>query len=223
MRRPQKTCAICESGVRVVDYKDERTLSPVPDRAGQDPARAGSPGRAPGTSGSSAPRSSGLGSSRCCPTSRASRLSAPTRWRGTRRRPLGAGARSGGVPARSRRRCSSSARSPALLLVSRPASRARVGLGARARWSGPHSGSSSPAGWARSSSAPPRCWSPAAFLALTLWRPSNRMSRALHGDRRRRAGAGGVDAWVSASDGQRSRAAVETRSRKYFQRPCGGR
>ena len=26
MRRPQKTCAICESGVRVVDYKDERTL-----------------------------------------------------------------------------------------------------------------------------------------------------------------------------------------------------
>lgn len=27
MRRPQKTCAICESQVRVVDYKDERTLS----------------------------------------------------------------------------------------------------------------------------------------------------------------------------------------------------
>jgi small subunit ribosomal protein S18 len=27
MRRPQKTCAICESRVRVVDYKDERTLS----------------------------------------------------------------------------------------------------------------------------------------------------------------------------------------------------
>lgn len=27
MRRPQKTCSICESGVRVVDYKDERTLS----------------------------------------------------------------------------------------------------------------------------------------------------------------------------------------------------
>ena len=27
MRRPQKTCAICESGVRVVDFKDERTLS----------------------------------------------------------------------------------------------------------------------------------------------------------------------------------------------------
>jgi small subunit ribosomal protein S6 len=27
MRRPQKTCAICESGVRVVDYKDERTLA----------------------------------------------------------------------------------------------------------------------------------------------------------------------------------------------------
>ena len=27
MRRPQKTCAICESAVRVVDYKDERTLS----------------------------------------------------------------------------------------------------------------------------------------------------------------------------------------------------
>jgi small subunit ribosomal protein S18 len=26
MRRPAKTCAICESGVRVVDYKDERTL-----------------------------------------------------------------------------------------------------------------------------------------------------------------------------------------------------
>ncbi|HUL70150.1 MAG TPA: 30S ribosomal protein S18 [Gemmatimonadales bacterium] len=26
MRRPQKTCSICESGVRVVDYKDERTL-----------------------------------------------------------------------------------------------------------------------------------------------------------------------------------------------------
>ena len=27
MRRPQKTCAICESCVRVVDFKDERTLS----------------------------------------------------------------------------------------------------------------------------------------------------------------------------------------------------
>jgi len=27
MRRPQKTCAICEAGVRVVDYKDERTLT----------------------------------------------------------------------------------------------------------------------------------------------------------------------------------------------------
>src|SRR4026207_2353167 len=27
MRRPQKTCAICESGVRIVDFKDERTLS----------------------------------------------------------------------------------------------------------------------------------------------------------------------------------------------------
>jgi small subunit ribosomal protein S18 len=27
MRRPAKTCGICESGVRVVDYKDERTLS----------------------------------------------------------------------------------------------------------------------------------------------------------------------------------------------------
>ncbi|HET8622124.1 MAG: 30S ribosomal protein S18 [Gemmatimonadales bacterium] len=26
MRRGQKTCAICESGVRIVDYKDERTL-----------------------------------------------------------------------------------------------------------------------------------------------------------------------------------------------------
>jgi small subunit ribosomal protein S18 len=26
MRRGQKTCAICESGVRLVDYKDERTL-----------------------------------------------------------------------------------------------------------------------------------------------------------------------------------------------------
>ena len=27
MKRAAKTCAICESGVRVVDYKDERTLS----------------------------------------------------------------------------------------------------------------------------------------------------------------------------------------------------
>src|SRR6185437_8161848 len=27
MRRPQKTCAICESGVRIVDFKDERTLT----------------------------------------------------------------------------------------------------------------------------------------------------------------------------------------------------
>jgi small subunit ribosomal protein S18 len=26
MKRAHKTCAICESGVRVVDYKDERTL-----------------------------------------------------------------------------------------------------------------------------------------------------------------------------------------------------
>jgi small subunit ribosomal protein S18 len=27
MRRPRKTCPVCESGVRVVDYKDERMLS----------------------------------------------------------------------------------------------------------------------------------------------------------------------------------------------------
>jgi small subunit ribosomal protein S18 len=26
MRRAQKSCAICEAGVRVVDYKDDRTL-----------------------------------------------------------------------------------------------------------------------------------------------------------------------------------------------------
>ena len=27
MPRPSKTCPVCESGTRVVDYKDERTLS----------------------------------------------------------------------------------------------------------------------------------------------------------------------------------------------------
>jgi small subunit ribosomal protein S18 len=27
MRRPAKTCPVCESGVRVVDYKDDRSLS----------------------------------------------------------------------------------------------------------------------------------------------------------------------------------------------------
>jgi small subunit ribosomal protein S18 len=27
MRRPAKTCPVCESGVRVVDYKDDRGLS----------------------------------------------------------------------------------------------------------------------------------------------------------------------------------------------------
>src|SRR5256885_11823176 len=27
MRRPAKTCPVCESGVRVLDYKDDRTLS----------------------------------------------------------------------------------------------------------------------------------------------------------------------------------------------------
>ncbi len=27
MRRPAKTCSICESGVRVVDYKDDRALA----------------------------------------------------------------------------------------------------------------------------------------------------------------------------------------------------
>jgi small subunit ribosomal protein S18 len=26
MRRPAKTCPVCESGVRVVDYKDDRSL-----------------------------------------------------------------------------------------------------------------------------------------------------------------------------------------------------
>jgi len=26
MKRPAKTCPVCESGVRVLDYKDERTL-----------------------------------------------------------------------------------------------------------------------------------------------------------------------------------------------------
>lgn len=27
MRRPSKTCPVCETGVRVVDWKDDRTLS----------------------------------------------------------------------------------------------------------------------------------------------------------------------------------------------------
>ena len=27
MRRPRKTCSICEAGIRFVDYKDERLLS----------------------------------------------------------------------------------------------------------------------------------------------------------------------------------------------------
>ncbi len=27
MRRPAKTCPVCESGARVLDYKDDRTLS----------------------------------------------------------------------------------------------------------------------------------------------------------------------------------------------------
>ena len=29
MARPNKTCAICESGVRIVDYKDERLLTRI--------------------------------------------------------------------------------------------------------------------------------------------------------------------------------------------------
>ena len=40
MRRPRKTCSVCESGVRVVDYKDERTLSRfLTDRGKIIPAR----------------------------------------------------------------------------------------------------------------------------------------------------------------------------------------
>lgn len=40
MRRPRKTCPVCESGVRVVDYKDERTLSRfLTDRGKIIPAR----------------------------------------------------------------------------------------------------------------------------------------------------------------------------------------
>ena len=40
MRRPRKTCPVCESGVRVVDYKDERTLSRfLTDRGKTIPAR----------------------------------------------------------------------------------------------------------------------------------------------------------------------------------------
>jgi small subunit ribosomal protein S18 len=27
MKRPRKTCPVCEMGTRVIDYKDERTLS----------------------------------------------------------------------------------------------------------------------------------------------------------------------------------------------------
>ena len=27
MRRPSKTCPVCETGVRVVDFKDDRTLA----------------------------------------------------------------------------------------------------------------------------------------------------------------------------------------------------
>ena len=29
MRRPAKTCPVCESGVRVLDYKDDRTLGRI--------------------------------------------------------------------------------------------------------------------------------------------------------------------------------------------------
>jgi small subunit ribosomal protein S18 len=35
MRRPQKTCPLCENGIRVINYKDERTLSRFVTDAGK--------------------------------------------------------------------------------------------------------------------------------------------------------------------------------------------
>lgn len=67
MRRPQKTCSICESGVRVVDFKDERTLSRFLSERGKIlPSRLS--GTCRGTSASSAPPSSGRACWPSCPT-----------------------------------------------------------------------------------------------------------------------------------------------------------
>ena len=184
---------------------------PVPDRARQDPARAGSRAPAPGTSGSSAPRSSGPGSSRCCPTSRAS--PAERRRAGGRPGRADAGARCSllagflllappDVPVRRRW--------PALLLVSRPASAAGVGLaaGARSRWSRLWLDAGRRAGRPVRPRGR-RCWCPGRFLALTLWRPSNRISRALAATGGAARGAGGLDVRPAAPAGARSGRRVE--------------
>jgi len=69
VRRPAKTCPVCESGARVLDYKDDRTLSRFLTERGKIlPSRLS--GCAHVTSGSSRPRSSARGSWRCFPTSR---------------------------------------------------------------------------------------------------------------------------------------------------------
>ena len=61
MSRQKKGDPIAELRIRIVDYKDEKLLSPLHQRAGQDPARAVCPASRPGTSASSRWPSSGPG------------------------------------------------------------------------------------------------------------------------------------------------------------------
>ena len=146
MRRPQKTCAICESGVRVVDYKDERTLSRfltergkiLPEPALRDlrpaPAAAQHRHQAGSAAGAAALHQGLRRLTRDLRGSRGSRAAAGARcwsWSGYLL------VRAAGVPLRT-------ARGAAPPVAARH--RARVGLACWARWAGPHSGCSTPGG-----------------------------------------------------------------------------
>ena len=179
MRRPQKTCAICESGVRVVDYKDERTLSRFLTERGQDPAQPAVGHLRPAPAAAQHRDQARPAAGAAALHQGLHRLSDAERRRAARR-----SGRWGqvlalagflllapaDVPVRpARRRCCWS-----------PGPR-RSGSGsgcwARCAWSGLwlHR----PAGWARQFARAAAVLVSGSFLALTLWRPSNRLSHAL--------------------------------------------
>ena len=172
MRRPQKTCAICESGVRVVDLQGRADAVPLSDRARQDPAEPAFGHLRPAPAAAQHRDQARARNSRCCRTSRASSADVTTAGG------LGADPGPGRIPALR----------PAGLRV-RSAGRAAAALaGPRPRANG--SGSSAPrpgpplwlqqigglGGQVTRAGAVLLCGT---FLALTLWRPSNGVGRAI--------------------------------------------
>ena len=155
MRRPQKTCAICESGVRVVDYKDERTLSRFLTERGQDPPEPAVGHLRPAPAAAQHRDQARPAAGAAAVHQGLHRLSTPGQVGGP------AGGRWGQVLALA----GFLLLAPpmflfgplaALLLVSRPGHAFANGCGWPARWRGRPSGCSRPEGWAPSSPGPRR-------------------------------------------------------------------